>query len=349
MVRLKDIAARAGVAVMTVSKALRDAPDVAPATRARIRALAEQMGYVPDAAARGLRSRQTKAFGVVVSSLSNPVLTRLLRTLGEQAQEAGYDLFLAQTFNDPAREEVALRRLMSRRVDGLFVSPVYRIETEARVYRELLARGIPTLLLGHPAPFCDAFPSVATDDLGGALQITRHLLELGHRRIAFLAGRVSAPWAQERLEGYRRALREAGVEPDDRLVFSAGSTIEDGAKAALQMLNENCDATAVVAVNDLVAIGCANTLLQQGLKIPHDISVAGFGNILLSEHYRVPLTTARQPKARLGAAAFEMMLKMLRRDHVESRRLPAELLVRASTGPAPAAELERLTPHPPAH
>lgn len=335
MVRLKDIAAKAGVAVMTVSKALRDAPDVAPATRARIRALAEQMGYVPDAAARGLRSRRTQTFGVVVSSLSNPALTRMLRTLVGQAQEAGYDVFITQTFNDPGREELCLRRLMARRVDGLFISPVYRLEAEARVYHELLARGIPTLLLGHPAPFCDAFPSVACDDLGGALALTRHLLELGHRRIAFLAGRLNAPWAQQRLEGYRRALREAGIEPDERLVFSAGSTIEDGVKAALQMINERCNATAVQAVNDLVAIGCANTLLQQGSRIPEDISIVGFGNILMAEHYRVPLTTARQPKARLATAALEIMWKMLRRDQVESRRLPAELVVRASSGPPP--------------
>ncbi len=335
MVRLKDIAAKAGVAVMTVSKALRDAPDVAPATRARIRALAEQMGYVPDAAARGLRSRRTQTFGVVVSSLSNPALTRMLRTLVGQAQEAGYDVFITQTFNDPGREELCLRRLMARRVDGLFISPVYRLEAEARVYHELLARGIPTLLLGHPAPFCDAFPSVACDDLGGALALTRHLLELGHRRIAFLAGRLNAPWAQQRLEGYRRALREAGIEPDEGLIFSAGSTIEDGVKAALQMINERCNATAVQAVNDLVAIGCANTLLQQGSRIPEDISIVGFGNILMAEHYRVPLTTARQPKARLATAALEMMWKMLRRDQVESRRLPAELVVRASSGPPP--------------
>src|SRR5437879_6250491 len=155
MVRLKDIAARAGVSMMTVSKALRDGRDVKPATRERIRQLAQEMGYVPDARAQSLRSRTSRLFGVVISSLANPLV---------------------------------------------------------------------------------------------------------------------APWAGERLEGYRRALREADLEVDERLVFSAGSTIEDGAKAGLQMLNENCDATAVQAVNDPVAIGCAETLLSQGLKIPQDVS-----------------------------------------------------------------------------
>ena len=335
MVRLKDIATQAKVSVMTVSKALRDEPDVSAATRARIRLLARQMGYVPDSAAQGLRSRTTKMFGVVVSSIANPVLTRTVRALEEGSREAGYDLVLCQTMNKPEREEHCLRRLLSRRVDGMFISPVYRIEEEAPVYRELLARGTPVVLLGHPAIFCNAFTSVAPDDLLAGYNVTRHLLELGHRRIAFLCGKLFAPWARERLEGYRRALREAGLELDDRLVFNAGSTIEDGAKAGLQLLNEDCPVTAIQAVNDLVAIGCAETLLGQGLRIPQDVSVAGFGNILASEHFRVPLTTVRQPKYRLGVAAVNTMHRLLRRDHTESRRLPAELVVRQSTGAPP--------------
>jgi LacI family transcriptional regulator len=333
MVRLKDIAERAGVAIMTVSKALRGEPDVSPTTRARIKALAQQMGYVPDSAAQGLRSRTSRTFGVVISSITDPIFTRVVHAIAERAHETGYDVFIAHTLNQPGREEDGIRRLLSRRVDGLFISPVYRMENEARIYQELLARGTPTVLLGHPAPFCSAFPGVSSDDLLAAYNTTKHLLGLGHKRIAFLTGRLVAPWAQERLEGYRRAFREANVDADDRLVFNAGSTIEDGAKAGLQMLNEHCDATAVQAVNDLVAVGCANAFLQRGMKIPQDISVAGFGNILVSEHFRVPLTTARQPKFRLGAAAMETMLKVLRREHVESRRLPADLVVRESTAP----------------
>lgn len=331
MVRLKDIAARAGVSIMTVSKALRGEKDVSAATRARVKLLAQQMGYVPDSAAQGLRSRTTKMFGVVISSLANPIFNRVVRAIEEHAHEAGYEIILCHTMNSPEREEVCLRRLLSRRVDGMFISPVYRIEQDAPVYRELLARGTAVVLLGHPAPFCNAFTSVTTDDVLAGYHTTKHLLDLGHRRIAFLSGRLVAPWALERLEGYRRALREAGIEPDDKLVFNAGSTTEDGAKAGLQMLNENCKATAVQAVNDLVAIGCAETLLGQGLRIPQDISIAGFGNILVSQHFRVPLTTVRQPKYRLGVAAVDTMAKLLRRDHTESRRLPAELVVREST------------------
>jgi LacI family transcriptional regulator len=336
MVRLKDIAERAGVSIMTVSKALRGERDVSPATRERIKTLAQKMGYVPDSAARGLRSRTSRTLGVIVPSITNPVFARVVRAIEERAHEAGYDLFLAQTFNRTEREEVCIRRLGGRRVDGLLISPVYRIEPEARVYQELLARGTPTVVIGPPAPFCSAFPSVSSDDALAAYHLTRHLLELGHKRIAILTGRLVAPWAQERLDGYRRALREASLDLDDRLIFTAGSTVEDGAKAGLQILNEKCSATAILAVNDLVAVGCANTLLQQGIRIPEDVSVAGFGNIRVGEHFRVPLTTVRQPKYRLGVAALETMLKVLRRDRVEPRRLPAELIIRASTGPARA-------------
>jgi LacI family transcriptional regulator len=165
---------------------------------------------------------------------------------------------------------------------------------------------------------------------------TQHLLKLGHKRIAFFAGPLATPWTQERFEGYRRALRETSIEVDDKLVFQAGRTIEEGAKAALQMIDESSDATAVQAINDVVAVGCAETLLGHGFKIPQDISVAGFGNILLGAHFRVPLTTTRQPKFRLGSAAVDLMQQLLRGQRPESRRLPAELIVRASTGTPPA-------------
>ena len=128
------------------------------------------------------------------------------------------------------------------------------------------------------------------------------------------------------------------MDVDDKLVFQAGRTIEDGAKAAAQMLGEASDATAVQAVNDLVAVGCAETFLNHGLRIPQDMSVAGFGNILLGEYFRVPLTTIRQPKFRLGAAAVELMQQLLAGQRPESKRLPAELIVRASTAAPPPPE-----------
>lgn len=336
MIRLKDIAFRAGVSVMTVSKALRNARDVSASTRARILTLAEQMGYTPDSVAQGLRNRNTKLFGLVIPSLTNPIFARVVTGIEEQANERGYDVVLVQSQNNVDREQAAIRRLLSRRVEGIFLSPVYRLEPTAPVYEDLRRRGTRVVLLGPRAPFCQGFANVETDDLNASQAITRHLIELGHRRIAFLAGPSPAPSSRERLEGYRRALREAAIEPDDRLIFGAGSTIEDGEKAGLQLLQERPGATAIQAANDLVAIGAATVLLQQGLAIPRDVSIAGFGNVLVSEHFRVPLTTVRQPKLRLGVAAIDTMFKLIDGQRADPKRLPGEIVVRASTA-APAA------------
>ena len=333
MVRLKDIAQLIGVSVMTVSKALHDAPDVSAATKAKIKALANQMGYVPDSSAQGLRTKTTKLFGLVIPATTNPIYARIVFAIEERAHDLGYDVVLAQTQNKPEREDECIWRLLARRVDGLFITPVYRFEAEARIYQEIVARKIPTVLLGSPAPFCKNFVSIEIEELIASYNATKHLLGLGHKKIAYFTGPPAAPWAHERFEGYRRALREAGLEVDDKLVFQAGSTIEDGTKAALQMLNEGCQPTAIQAVSDLVAIGCAETLLSQGIKIPEDISLVGFGNILAAEFYRVPLTTVSQPKHRLGVAALETMMMLIRGEKIQLKRLAAEFVERKSTAP----------------
>jgi DNA-binding LacI/PurR family transcriptional regulator len=337
MVRLKDIAERAGVSVMTVSKVLRDAPDISAATKTRVRALAQEMGYVPDSLAQGLRTRTTRLFGLLISAMTNPIFARVVMAIEERAHELGYDIILSHTLNIPEREDAAIRRLISRRVEGLFISPVYRLDPVAPIYGELKRCGVPTVILGHLAPFCSGFTNVETEDLQASSVVTRHLIGLGHRRIAFLTGPQVSPWAQERLEGYRRALREANIEVDDRLVFNAGSTIEEGEKAALQMLNEAADATAVQAVNDLVAIGAASVFLGQGIKIPEELSLVGYGNVMTSEYFRVPLTTIRQPKFRMGVAAMNSMQKLLRNEEPEPQRLPAEMIIRESTAPPSSA------------
>ncbi len=331
MVRLKDIAAQAGVSVMTVSKSLRGASDISAKTKARVKVLAQQLGYMPDSMAQGLRNRSTKLLGLVLSNITHPLFVRTVSAIEEGAHEWGYDLILAHSLNIPEREEACIRRLLSRRVDGLFIFPVYRLSPTAPIYEELWQRQTPTVILGHRAPFCAQFCNVETDDLTGSYLMTRHLLELGHKKIAFLSGVSGSPWAQERLEGYRRALREAGIEPEDRLIFTAGATLEEGEKAAVQMINESAAMTAIQAASDLVAMGAANVFLNQGVKIPEELSIAGFGNILMSQHFRVPLSTVRQPKLRLGVAALDMMQKLRRGEHPEPQRLPAEIIVRAST------------------
>jgi DNA-binding LacI/PurR family transcriptional regulator len=333
MVRLKDIAARGGVSVMTVSKALRGTPDVAEPTRARLRLLAQQMGYVPDFMAQGLRNRTTKLLGVVLSGVANPILARTVSAIEDRAHELGYDLILMQDLNLAEREDACVRRLLSRRVDGLFIFPVYRLAPTAAIYEELARRRTPVVVLGHRAPFCAGFSNVESDDLQGSVLMTRHLLELGHKRIAYLYGPSSAPWASERLQGHRRALREAALACEDSLLFNAGTTLEDGEKAAQQILREGRSITAVQGASDLSAMGAARVFLNQGLQIPKDLSVAGFGDIFMSENFRVPLTTVHQPKLRVGVAAMEIMQKLLRGEPAEARRLPAEIVLRSSTGP----------------
>ena len=331
MVKLKDIAARAGVSIMTVSKALRDKKDISAEMRARIHQLANEMGYVPDLSAQLMRSGKSKLFGLIISAATNPIYARIVMALEERAHDLGYDLIFAHSLNQTSREESCIRRMLTRRVDGLFITPVYRLGPRAPAYQEIQRLKVPTVILGHRGLFCSDFANVETDDIAASFAMTKHLIDLGHKRIAYFTGPPVSPSAQERYEGYRRAMREAGLELDDKLVFNAGSTIEEGEKAALQMLNENPHATAVQATNDLVAIGAADVLLNQGIKIPEQISVAGFGNILVSEYFRVPLTTIRQPKLRLGYAAMDLMQALHRGEPPENRRLRAEVITRAST------------------
>lgn len=212
---------------MTVSKALRDKPDLSAATKSRIQALAQQMGYVPDASASGLRNRKTRLLGLVIPAPTDPVYSRVLLALESQAYERGFDLLLAHSLGKAEREDSVVRRFMSRRVDGVFIAPVYRMASTAPIFEDLLKQGVPTVLLGHRAPFCKQFVNVETDDFSASEAVTRHLISMGHRRIAFFGGPTHSPWAQERIEGYRRGLREAGIPLEDRLVFHAGSTVEE--------------------------------------------------------------------------------------------------------------------------
>ncbi len=322
---------------MTVSKALRDKPDISASTRAHIQRLAQEAGYVPHSAASGLRSKTTRLIGLIIPAVTDPIFARLVSAVEQNAHELGYEVILMHSLGSVEREERCLRRLLARRIDGLLVAPVPRMGPQSTVYDELQKRGLPTVILGQRSPFCAGFTSVETDDLAASAAVTRHLLELGHRRIAFLGGPRTAPWATERLHGYGLALREAGIELDDRLIFNAGTTVDEGAKTALEFINEQSDATALQAVNDLVAIGAANTLLNQGVRIPQDLSVTGFGNVLVSEFFRVPLTSVRQPKFRIGALALDQLLRLMRGETVETQRLAAEVVVRSSTGPVRAA------------
>lgn len=335
MVRLADIAKAAGVTTMTASRALRNTPHVAAATRHRIQQLAKQMGYVPDFTARSLRTRSQQLLGLIVPNLDDPVFSRLMASINDRALEAGYDLLIAQSMGQIEREQKAVRHFLARRVDAMMIAPVFRPAHKVELYEELQQRGVKVLVMGAPPAFAGAFPYLEPDDIEGARQATLHLVGLGHRRICYLAGPPVQCTSLRRFEGFRKALRESGLDVRDELVFSAGWSIADGEHAALLMLQERANPTAILAAHDWAAVGAARTLLRQGLRVPEDISIVGFGNTPLAENFGIPLTTVRQPKTSWGELAVETVLRMIQGEKVPSRSIPTELLVRESTS-APA-------------
>ncbi|MCF7669446.1 MAG: LacI family transcriptional regulator [Verrucomicrobia bacterium] len=331
MMRLKDIAEMAGVSIMTVSKALRNSPEVSCITKARILKLARQCGYVPNSNAQGLRTRKTGMLALVISSSTHPIHAPIEMSIQEHVFALGYALIVTHSLNDPAREDEALLRLAARCVDGLFIAPANRIEEPDVAHSELFRNGTPIVIIGHRSPFCSGLPCVETDDISATYELTRHLIDLGHKQIAFISGMPLAVWSRERMEGYKKALSDHDLLVEDRLIFKGGSTIEEGAAAALQIINENIKPTAVIAANDLLAVGALNTFLDNGIRVPEKLSLAGFGNILLSEFCRVPLTTVELPKHRIGRVATETMQKILNGKSPESIRLKCDLVIRKST------------------
>jgi LacI family transcriptional regulator len=336
VIRLKDIAVQAGVSVMTVSKALRDKPDVSAVTKTRIKLLAQQMGYVPDSSAQGLRSRSMKLFGLAVPSCSDPFVARIVQTIEERAYEMGYDIILAQTADIPEREEACLRRFMARRVDGVFLTPA-PTKSDRPIYREIASRNIATVVLGSRPAGAVQFASVAVNDTGGAKLAASHLLGLGHKRIAFLAGPAEASWAADRLRGWREALSDAGIDPKDEFVIPTGQTLAEGVQAARRLLQSGCPFTALQGVNDLVAMGAGRVLHEKGYEIPGRISLVGFGDVFFAEEWLLPLTTVGADRQELGTEAMAAMQRLLRGQPQDGHVLNPKLVVRKSTGTAFAA------------
>ncbi len=335
MVRLVDIARQAGVSVMTVSRVMRDTPDISEATKAKVLAIAKQLGYLPDAMARSLRTRSTRLLGALVPTVTDRVVGPALQTIGEYVQQLGYDLIVAQSFDRPELEESCLHRLLARRIEGLFLVPVGPAAVAAQHHVHLRRRQVPAVVLGYgPAMASDeSLHAVGADETAASRLVTDHLIGLGHRQIVFLAGPSLSASARARFDGYRQALRSSGIDLDERLVFGAGLTMADGVRAVERMLSESVRATAVQAVNDMVAIGAMDGLVKRGCSVPGDWSLAGFGDLPLSGFGRIPLTTVGEPKHQLGKAAVQVMASLLRGESPVSVLLPTELIVRSSTGP----------------
>lgn len=326
-ISIKDIARVAGVAPSTASRALRDHPRISLATKIRIRQLAEEMGYTPSMPARSLVTRDTATIGLVVTSVSDPFLERLVMSIEEIAQKQGYSVILSSSYSDRKRELEVVRSFHERRASGITVVGS-RVDSD---YLQLRNRfSIPITLTN-----CRTYPySVSTDNLSGAWRAVEHLIQLGHRRIAYVAGRQGHRTNLDRLAGYCQALKAIGIHPDNRLILESDGTLQSGFEAAQRLLAYPERPTAIFCFNDMTAIGVLEALHQAKVQVPAEMSVVGFDDIEFACYSCPPLTTVRQRTRQMGRRVMNMLLKLIRgQDDVAPETLPAELIIRATTGP----------------
>ena len=334
-VSIKDIAKKAGVSHSTVSRALGDSPLVSSETRARIQRLAREMGYSPDAQARSLVMGRTQTVGVVVTTITDPFIAEIVQAIESTAYDRGYSVILASSRSKSEREIAAVEMLQSKRVDGVIV-------TSSRVgalYQEHLERlGVPVVLINSHREEMGSYTfSINVDNRHGGRLATRHLLELGHRRIAYVTGAADHSDDRERLAGYCQALTQVGIVPDRLLIVAGTGRAGGGERALPQMLALEQPPTAVFCYNDVTAIGLLRAACQAGLSIPGDLSVVGFDDIPFASFVRPALTTIAQPMPDMGRRAMEMVLALVEnRDHdgdaVSNAVVQGQLIVRESSG-----------------
>jgi DNA-binding LacI/PurR family transcriptional regulator len=330
-VSITDIARAAGVSPSTVSRALQDHPRISPQKRAEIRALAQQMGYQPSQIARSLVTGRTKTLGVVVTDVTDPFVAEVLKGAEQAGREEGYSLLFATSRGDPGQELLAARLLLGREVDGLIVIS----SRAAGQYAELLkSNGLPLLLVNHELDDRHAH-SVRTDNREGIRQAVAHLRELGHSRIAFVAGPEGGRSSRERLEAFREARSALGVPPASEWIVEGKGLLEDGVKAFAVLNSLQQRPTAVICYNDLTAIGLMAAANAAGVYVPRGISVVGYDNIPLSAFTTPPLTTVDQPKEALGRTAVVNCIRALSGEDVPEVILPGALVIRLSTSAPP--------------
>ncbi len=299
-----------------------------PETAARIREIAEEVGYRPSAAARSLVMGRSDTIGVVVTNVADPFVAGVVRGIEDAAEEHRYAVFLANSNADPEREVRVVRAFEERRVDGIIV-------TSSRVgalYVPLMERmRVPVVLLNnqHPSQFAH---SVMIDNRAASREMTRHLIQLGHRRIAYVGDRFGRQSDTERSTGYRRALKEAGIEFEPALAVPGDGKPEGGERAMAQLLTLTRRPTAVFCYNDMTALGAMRQIRVQGLRAPDDVSVAGFDDLYIGQYLEPPLTTVRQPMREMGRMAMETLLKIFAGESgAHNVRVEGQLIVRGST------------------
>lgn len=331
---IRDVAARAGVSHQTVSRVINDSPRVTEATRERVAAAIRDLAYVPSPMARGLTTNQTRSIGVVADDISDHFFARVVAGAEEEARRRDYYLMIGSV--EPDDEEAGYLRLMlERRVEGLILARP-SVPLEEADLESARTAGVPLVAVGSAG--LEGVPAVDVDNRRGGYEATRLLLEQGHRRIATIVGPAGWPSASARLEGYRDALREAGVGEAPQLVEHAADWgLESGRAAAAALLGRDDKLTAVFAQSDLIALGAIRQLRSASLRVPDDVSVVGYDDLPVAAYVEPALTTMHQPMGEVGALAAGIVLDQIAGgDRLEPRThlLPAVLVTRESVAAA---------------
>lgn len=335
-VTIKDIAKETGVSHTTVSRALRGSSLISDETTRRIQETALALGYFPHAAAQSLKTNRSQALGVIVSNIDDPYFSEILQGIEEIAQSNHYSLFIAASQRDAERERTIVRAMRQHRVEGVIIcSTSFRDEQS----QQFAKYEIPIVTINNQAAEEYRY-SIYHDDMDGSRQVTRHLIELGHRKIAYLGNSTSGRTTQDRLTGFRYEMESARLSLPNQYIYEiSGSEPEKGIVASEHFLSLPDRPTAIVCFNDMLAIGMLKALQQLEVRIPEDISITGFDNIVFSNYTNPSLTTFDQPKRFIGKKAAELMLGLLEttsKKVVPERKIQVikgNLLVRESTAP----------------
>ncbi|MCR4391933.1 MAG: LacI family transcriptional regulator [Candidatus Acetothermia bacterium] len=328
---IRDVAERAGVSVATVSHVINGTRKVAPDTAERVRRAMEELDYQPNAVAQSLRTRVTHAIGVVVSDITNPFFATLVRGAEDAAVAAGYSVIVCNSDEDPSKEDSYVRLLLRRRMDGLLIAPVRDGANPA--VQELAERRMPFVFIDRKASGVPA-DAVLSDNIGGAYQATRHLIERGHRRIGIVLGIPGATTTEERFAGYRQALKQEGIPCSEELVAWGGYRVEGGRAAAAQLLSLADPPTAIFSTNNQMTVGVLRELFLRRIPVPDKVAVVSFDDLEWAEMVVPPLTVVAQHPYEIGHRAFERLLARLNGSGEEGFRevrVPVDLRVRGST------------------
>lgn len=340
-ITIKDIARVVGVSPTAVSRALNNYPDVGEETRRRILKVAEEMNYHPNAIARGLVRNKTDTIGLFVlgrsqAGFSDPFAFEVIIGVMEAVSAAGYDLVLFGAGGPGARPISYVKKSRERRVDGVVIMG---LRTDDPQLPGLSSLGMPCVLVDVDVE-APGVGFVGSDNIAGAKRAVEYLVSLGHGRIAFLNGHARATVSRERLQGYRLALMESGLENRPDYVVEGDFSAESGRRAADVLFGGGVEPaerpTAVFAASDLMAIGLMQAAREMGLSVPGDLSVVGFDDIGMASMVEPPLTTVRQSRHLLGTNGARLLIEALEKGRAPERlRLVTELVIRGSAGKAP--------------